>query len=839
MERGQEADPTQEVDRGTSPDARSSRIDDVIERLGARDPGRSEPTADTSDAQPGASAASERSSLDPTNGVRTRIESAIGSPLEIAPWGRATTPLLPLPLREHLGVRSAPRALCAFAGRDVQLKELDATFWTHMRGSAPPDVLLELSQVVSGVTRDLEDVTAIAHSAPLEAVDLRKLPLRVRTSNALGRSGFVGAPQALRGVTFGTLLGMRQFGVRSLLDLLCVLEAFSEFVASTGKVPREALAMAYRDPAGDVTAPTPLSPLVDLDPMFREIASWAVGEHGLRSLGDVLMLTAEDVPPEIQHAWDRIKGLPLESLADERVERYSAPTSLRDFMERLDERESTILLERVLARTAPPTLDALGKRFADVTRERVRQLERRVRDALEDPLALGPLKRRARGVRRSLGAAVPLEAAGLTELRAETTADFPIESDRDLAWSLMLHLAGPYVERDGWLLIGDVDARATAAVLSAADPRGLITFEAAEEALRRTGVGESFRGAFVEHFLPLRRTDTGWLRWDGNVLDKIERMLALRGRPATVEQLLDEVGAQRNVNGIRWRMIEDDRFVRINRQNEFALPGWGFDAYTGVVDEIRQELERCGGVAAAEYLIEKISSTYKVAPASVATYLNAPMFVRAQNGAVRLRQEADPEVVIKDDLTCANHCFFHGRRWTLRVNVDADALRGSGRGLPEAFASYMGVTPGTKLQVAGRAGTIRVSWRMTSAFGPDLGSIRDELHHFEAREGDLLFLRYTEDGRFDTWLRRGEEIAGSDPLTRAGLLVGYPGGADVADIARAVGIATDSRDEHTVRSEVENRLLARRDDELLELVRQAPADDDLDAVLRRLGDVLG
>jgi hypothetical protein len=362
------------------------------------------------------------------------------------------------------------------------------------------------------------------------------------------------------------------------------------------------------------------------------------------------------------------------------------------------------------------------------------------------------------------------------------------------------------------------------------------------DVLDLAGIRRQWHDAWISRLGCLRSIGDNYLRWDGTTLDRLERLLRLRGKPSTAEELVADLGEDLNQRGIKYRLMDDPRFVRINKQSQFALPEWGFDEYTGITDEIAQEIERCGGVADAEHLVRTISSTYGVAETSVRAYLGAPMFIRADNGSVRLRGDLDGQPPVEVDLPSAADCCLTHAGWGLRVQVDADVLRGSGKAISAAFARQVGVGPGDKTTIPGPESTITVSWPVSSISGPSIGSIRPEAHALDASPGDLLILVYLADQtRFETAIVRASDLEAADGLSRLALLHGIKPSdhpkQTLTAIAHALGVEITDADDPT--SIVDLALSRRRQDSWRSLLPGGDKLETVDDVLDRLAKALG
>jgi hypothetical protein len=627
-------------------------------------------------------------------------------------------------------------------------------------------------------------------------------------------------------MSIADVLEIRTLGVRSLVDLLCVLESAAQvdWSAQLDENPTRDERPEIYEYRGAISV---------LGRHLPVVAAWAKEELELETVGELLRLGDLHPPAEIDEDVRALSEIKLQEIAGSEAERFSVSGCLRRLLEKLDERDLVILRDRVAALTPPQTLEVLGQRLGGVTRERVRQIEAKVRARLTVEHLEGPLSRRASKVGDRLGVAVPVDSAIVEHAKEWALRDLR-DFDDSLVWPLLVYLGGPYRVRDGWLVAADLDG-VSEALKSRCVEGDLLSDATFDEVMDNVGIKADAGLAWIEKDGRFKRVDGGWLIWDGSTLDKLERVLHRRGTPATAAELLAEAGEERSVRGIHTRMIEDLRFVRINRRGQFALPGWGFDEYSGITAEIAQEIERCGGLATEEHLIETISSRYGVSPSSVQVYLNAPMFVRAATGGVRLREATDAPPDIRQDLSSAPDCFCRDGKWSFRIRVDNEVARGSGRGLPASFAAHVGVLPGDKLALSTPYGPVVVSWPMTAAMGPALGSTRALAEGLGAQRGDLMFLEFDGQGVVPRLVRERDLSSCSGPALAAVVMGLGPEQTSLPDFARALGLEVD---DEMARKETERVLRARRDIEILRLLPAEAADDDIDSVLRRLDQAL-
>ena len=86
-------------------------------------------------------------------------------------------------------------------------------------------------------------------------------------------------------------------------------------------------------------------------------------------------------------------------------------------------------------------------------------------------------------------------------------------------------------------------------------------------------------------------------------------------------------GPQRHMLSFGNQLASDQRLKRTGVPH-LGLREWDHDEYTGIADEIAQEITRQGGTASLEHLVEYISTNYGAAPNSIRSYASGDRFAR-------------------------------------------------------------------------------------------------------------------------------------------------------------------------------------------------------------------
>ena len=728
---------------------------------------------------------------------------------EVKPWGTRPTPLLPKVLSEKLEHLSAPAELKDILGVNATFASLNGELWNRV-DTVSKVLLREIVRVVRLRLPALQHL-AIRPDNPL-VMPIQSLPFSTRTRNAVcANLNRFSSPQ----LTFRDALMVPNFGIRSVIEFACVVEA----AAHPSKQES-----SKQLPSGSVSATR--SDLSDIVSVFQVLAAYAAGERNLGTLADVIPPVLDEWPPEIGQLWSGLGGIGTRQLAGSLAERYSISSLISRGLSPIDLRSREILVQRVFATDHAITLEVLGKRHG-VTRERVRQLEKKAIQRLNifHSAEFRPVIRRSIALRERLGIAIPAGDPVIQHELAWATSDLDI-SDVNILFvqSFLLWLAGPYRVRQYWLLAERKLSRLTSdALLVERNERGLISEVAATEVMIRLGLKEQHHVAWIEHLPGFSRVDGGFIYLKGNVVEKARVLIRYRDRPLTADEMLRYIGTG-SVRSLRQRLIDDPGFWRINKQSQFVLANTpGYDEYTSITDEIVQELEVCGGQAHIRHLVEKITNAYGVRENSVIAFVNTPMFTKDESGNVRIR-DADERIEVATDITRTAACYrADDGTWYWRVLVDKDVVRGSGLPIPNAFAQILGCEIGNRVQIQSDLGAISVSWLLTSTGGASIGSLRRVLKHSGAELGDYLFVKASKPNVSFKCLKRKALEQTSSSIMRLSLLLGCVSASDdaeaIAGIANVLGVSQLSDEDR--RMESRRRLQSRGEAELAEMIPPA------------------
>lgn len=572
-----------------------------------------------------------------------------------------------------------------------------------------------------------------------------------------------------------------EFTPSVLLDMQGFREGnLQQFLAATAHVSAEACCRGTppaRCPVVDVFEQRRFPPKTSL--LMSELHSlvdWASNEARAKTLADFIAACERaDVPDDIALLSKSLGGMPLAELFPGIERTDSLEQLVNDLCGILDQRSRVIFLSRISLDNAR-TLEHLAGEM-NITRERVRQLqvsaEAKINEALRSQ-RYATVAWRAHTLAGLLGVAVPRDSDYLDQAIRRATQGVA-DAARALVTEVLLWIAGPYFwdRSTGWLRFDEIPEQTI--VNDCSDPRERVDIDRVRQVLSERGLVPPVHDAWVDQFGMVKQMQDTWLVWTGSALDKAVRLLGLWGEPATPETLVNAIAEGHDVKATRSRLCEDERVMRVD-MTRFGLRSWGLEEYSGIADEIDQELERRGGAAEVEDLITTLVERFGLRESSIKAYLSVPMFV-LEGTTVRRRMETDPFPAV-GAVTETPGCYLLAPdiiSW--RIEVSVDTLRGSGRLMPAPIANWLGMTPGSQRVLAADGSKVRVTWPIASLTGPTLGSTRFLADRIAAQPGDqvLLFINRDE-GTIDISRVDAAAVEASHGFERLALLTGIPNG---------------------------------------------------------------
>lgn len=597
----------------------------------------------------------------------------------------------------------------------------------------------------------------------------------------------------------------------------------------------ELTAVAIREATaqGETLASFPRPHRPGIRSAISAIADWAAGELGLTHLGSALVAARDDAhaPPEVRRALAVISATPLNDVTTEFESQYDARAALRKLLG-FDTRSRLVLERRVYPGKTKETLEQIGQRL-DVTRERVRQIEVQLLKQIGLRLEAQDydvVRRVAARLRDNVGdcrrlATLPDDAAWALDLKQAPTEERAFHS------RFLMQLCGPWHEHEEWLLHDSCRALPSLSreALDERAAEGSVPEAEALDVLGELGVPEEDRPEWLAVVCHRRVIDGEAIKWRGSLADKCAAVLAMRGEPLTGDELAAILGSETNYRSMITQVQGDDRFMR-RALKLYGLRSWGGEEYTTIKDEIEQEIERQGGAASLDHLIETLCTQFGVSEASVRAYASDTPFVRIGEGNIGVG--AGVTSYERRSVEDCRGCFRIGTHWAWRVIVDREILRGSGRPLPAAVLQSIGMRPGDVRHMGTPAGEVMLRYGRQ----PTVGSLRRAAMHLGCGEGDRLFVALRGEDQLDFMAVQLQAIQSRTGVDRLAAEAGVAETDNpIAAVAHALGLPPDEYRAGAIK----RRLRARREHDLLELAPDSDspaADDDLLDELIGLGE---
>ena len=731
------------------------------------------------------------------------LSSDLVKPARPAPWGSPPTPLLPRWYLDDLSTVPLPTELLALRRDTLEgdplrvVGDLAGRHWPFQSPQLDSRARRSLSRFAK---RHPPPENYVVIPAIADLSRLRECIFEVRAQNCIERGLRSGELQSGQPVTVGMLLSLQHFGITSLLEVMCVIEAaldsgfllssdtikdpdppslsqnqmdqniallrklltdvaelhgsrtslleFLNVAETTLGVSRDLKASdTPEDSSSDSFSSQPVEPSDVSETGWGEavvLLGWiftlSTELHGSRTLADALTSDLGQLMSTLGMAsvFDRI---PLSDLSKQPPLAARTLETLSEFWGLLSRVEQLTFEYRVVP-VEPAGLKEVARK-ANLTRERIRQIQKYLEGYLESDGRAADLGWCLRAV-----AAVVCNKAGsvctesdLTESIAEV---FPSKAGA-AADDSMIEMARQLSRKQ-------VDYNCSDGICLDRDAVNLV------ENLKQTArdIADD-TGLIDESELQGHLPGDTWRRHWEPLLDRIglhrlNSNLALRntgkarvkdalltiGRPATKEELASVSGI--NPARVGGHLSITKGIVRADKKR-WGLSEWVEDEYEGIAAEIVQRIEEDGGATRFERLLEELPRLFGVTENSVRTYVHTPKFL-LKDGYVSLATTSAVPLRPLDEVV-------HGRTpdgqpyW--RFNVEERYFHGySLTGVPPEIANALGCQPDDRIlvPVSDPAGCqpVSVGWPLTSTTGPDVGYLKEPLRQLGARSGQHVLL---------------------------------------------------------------------------------------------------
>ncbi|MCY4424517.1 MAG: hypothetical protein OXC06_15760 [Acidimicrobiaceae bacterium] len=728
-----------------------------------------------------------------------------------APWCSPPTPLLPRWYLLSHGEEMLPQEFTSAYPAAHRIRDLER-FWEHHDEPVRADSARSLRYVAQ---RLLPPKGLRVLPPRLDLDELDRLPLAIRTRNCLRRGATRGS---LAKGTVEELMQLPNFGIASLLDLMCVIEAAEAHYGSLDGSPISAATIGKEEDetaAGEGCHSTTITDGAQTSDAVDLIATAAREFRGAATFGDLLRLDLSDLIAAAEGDAE-VDDLALEAGTPTVAER--AIKLLDACLAQMSETQQLVILKRVVP-NVPVTLEVLG-RATGLSRERVRQLDKQARAALEEAAGrtLGLLRLIAS---QRLGAVTT--APGIDDVVGEL---LPQPDDEARLNSLMvarrmLRSKLDYECREG-LCLSRAAADAAKGLNDVArqlvDDEGLLDLDTVRAAL-----AEQWHDSLDDLIRWI-----GWPRVSGQIAlrttarARTKAALLKIGAPATKAELATESGlTERQVAGALSNIESVARADKLR----WGLREWIDDAYDGISAEIIQRIEEDGGSTPLNRVLDELPRKFGVSENSVRAYMATPKFV-IEEGRIRLRGEHEEYRYQRSEVRDAPGVFALGDGVVgLLYEVDSEVTRGSGRQLSPAAGALLGLSVNERLRFDGPHDTsVTVTFPGTSLTGPSLGSTRGLAEAVNAMVGDMLTVI----------LRRAEMTVSAQATDLKEHDAGWALVRRLTGISENAGMDGLAAALHCSRGEVRATLRARRDTAVLEALPERRSTPDLEEALAAL-----
>lgn len=645
---------------------------------------------------------------------------------------------------------------------------------------------VEMDVVIASVLSERRNVPlGTLFSTLPNALPLGSLSLGTRIANLLEARGEFHF-EALAQYSTADIATWRTVGIGSLEQLVRGL-------ATAVVIHAESDAFAIDELVGRKQAPAWIDEVVK---DMTTIARWQRlrGDENTPLLGAV----EHNEPTGVRAARARLFSFTAASVLPPAIESGEAAELVRSVLADLGGRETAIVLDRLVA-DRPMTLEELASRHS-VTRERIRQLEQKVKALLSDRVREGELGALAEATRDTIGIVIPLRK--LLQ-RFPTLAETVPELEQPV-WRVLDRLDATYEIADGWCATGTIKEAIsrTAAILARGSTNGRFTEVASVDAdIELSDEWLKYAGVTLLQGIALLGRDS--------IPGRAEVILHRSQAPLSTTEIHRQLGVERSVTALKNGLSVDDRFTRVDR-DDWGLRVWGLDGYEPIHALVGRSLDTVGGSISLQDLIADLTGKFHVSPKSVIAYASGFPYITAR-GIVRRRTRRDMRKRIgRKGLSHTKGLFRFPTDVRLRVTVTGEHLRGSGTPLPNALGEELDLSIGEVRELRTASGAVQLSRPRSQIL---LGSVRMEMGRLRAKEGEIVFYVFGDDGAFHI-----EPIPSYDDL-RGG--IGAQAGAVIptsADVYEALADRIDA--EIATRDGVRMVCEERGDAKLVELIDQ-------------------
>jgi hypothetical protein len=384
-----------------------------------------------------------------------------------------------------------------------------------------------------------------------------------------------------------------------------------------------------------------------------------------------------------------------------------------------------VLRSRVL-KDKPTSLEMIGSQF-NLTKERVRQIEVKIRSALEFWITDSQQVAEARSeILKSASQIVRIEprlyeVGSLSKKIGEWTA-FEIIC----ATSSELHTLDEFLSTHSESQLRDLVIDFTT---NRSSLFGRVEFfELAEasnfdsNALFHVAISRSWIVEIAGQLFSAQAT----------LMSRAEEVLGRFGAPMEIEEIFKFSPEKRSLRSLRNLLMSEAAFTRTSK-SKFALSQWNLNGYSTIQEEIAKTLERLDP-SDLKQLTQDLAERFGVSPSSVIAYASSWPF-EVKNGYVSY--SSNNRISTSKDPSEEKELWKCGGKLIWATEIKSEHKRGSGTPVPKALCKELGLTNDTHLDLATPLGTVlRLS---LTGIHWALGSVRQILDEEALEPGDWCF----------------------------------------------------------------------------------------------------
>ncbi len=402
-----------------------------------------------------------------------------------------------------------------------------------------------------------------------------------------------------------------------------------------------------------------------------------------------------------------------------------------------ESRVATLVAHRVFLSGAKSTLQELGDEW-DLSRERVRQMEVKVRESIDERLGQ-MLHAAARPLESARSFVLPRQRHDLLVGLVLGKTRYPTQAS-----AAVREYSGPWIHDGDWVYhetLRDEVAVARDAVLDSADQHGVLA-EDAPAHLDGLFASEDDQLLYFRSALEIVQLSGYWAVRE-SLRTRVVASLRRIGRPATKSEIAEVADLDEGARlGSTLSVL--DGIVRADKER-WGFEAWVDDEYDGIAGEIDQRIEAHSGSVAVASLLDELPRKFGVSENSVMMYLQTPAYV-VEEGFIRRSEPGSFNAAPPSKWSDAYHS---GGAWGQVVQIEPRHLEGYSLKVRFDIAYANGLRPGCDLRVpvAGTDLSASIIWRPHDVSGGiDVGRVSNALADLGFGAGDLVLVLPTSTG---------------------------------------------------------------------------------------------